>query len=112
MAKKAATKPEPERVSPNPLAENAARMSLDKALVALQKSFSRVNAASMKNMEDRPLDPTALIVGNVAFEATVRLSPSKVEEDRLEVAKDGELEVKFNGTIHPDFRFVEKSNVK
>lgn len=57
--------------------------SLEDVLVALQKSFSRVNALSNENRQKHKGQPTAQILGNVEFKMTLGVRP---EADRLMVA--------------------------
>src|SRR5687768_7280853 len=76
------------------------RPSLDEALVALQKSFSRVSTAT----EDVPEEQArALIVGTVNFEMTTRVT---LEGDRYYLDGAGATELRLSGTIEPDIRII------
>jgi hypothetical protein len=82
----------------SPAPESAS--TLDDVLISLQKSFSRVSARSS---EVAPENARSLIVGNVNFELTLRLSPDK---DTLLHKPEGELQLKLSGVIQQDIRAV------
>ena len=73
--------------------------TLNKMLIALQKSLSRVSAGS----KDVPSENArALIMGNVEFELTVNVEPEG--EDYLVYRPAGNVQLKLTGVIQQDIR--------
>ncbi len=77
------------------------RISLESALITLQKSFSRVSRESSKVKEDKA---QALIVGNVTFELEFN---ADVEDDHIYLNDEGTVRMKFNGDVETDIRISE-----
>jgi len=74
-------------------------VSLDVALTALQKSFSRVNSAAAKSLKENPGEPVARLEGDITFEMKTRVEP---EGNRLIITKNGQIDLSISGTIDPD----------
>ena len=95
-AKGPAPAPTPAK-EPEPAAPN-----LDDALVALQKTFSRVSARSAGLPRTNAL---ALIAGEVAFDLKLRVNLVK---DTLCLDPSGALKLNLNGTIDTDIRIQDE----
>lgn len=70
--------------------------TLDKLLIALQKSISRVNENSAKVSDDKA---RAIISGNIGFE--ISCNCRLVDDDKLELCDQG-IEISLKGQINPD----------
>jgi hypothetical protein len=71
---------------------------LENTLLALQKTFSRLNRETAKVSAD---NARATLVGNVNFEITLKVNQ---EGDYLNVEKDGMIDLHLSGQIDPDIR--------
>lgn len=76
------------------------KIYLENLIIALQKTFSRVNTATAENLEKRPDGPTARISGDVNFTISTKATPEV--GDQLAIEKDGHVELTFQGTIDLD----------
>ena len=72
--------------------------TLEAAILALQKSFSRVSEESANVPE---VEALALVMGTVDFELTTQVDLSG---DYLYVRAGGTISLKLNGTIETDIR--------
>jgi len=77
---------------------------LEDVVTALQKTFSRVNAITQKNMMEKPNSPTSRLGRMIEFDATVRVSPHA--GDYLEVAVDGAIDLRIKGQIQNDIEYI------
>jgi hypothetical protein len=90
--------PEPaEATESEPAASN-----LDDALVALQKTFSRVSTRSAGLPKSNAL---ALITGAVNFDLKLRVD---LVRDTLNLNPSGALELNLNGTLDTDIRIQDE----
>ncbi len=111
--KKAVRKVRSRAASP-PLADTGTPRAeapfLEEVLVALQKSFSRVNNQSAAVPEQQA---RALMVGDVDFQLTLNVEPYRKSEnapaDRLLVKPGGEISLSLSGRIDTDIRVTNES---
>jgi hypothetical protein len=81
--------------------ENNGGLTLDDAIVALQKSFSRVSA---KSAEVPFENARAMVTGTVNFDMTLKVQP---EKDYLNLDANGAIDLRLSGTIDTDIRVEE-----
>lgn len=77
-------------------------VALDRVVLALQKTFSRVSAETATVEASRA---RALVTGRVAF--SLRLSAEMDGEDRLVATPEGSLALELSGSIETDVRVRE-----
>jgi len=70
--------------------------TLDRLLIALQKSISRVNEKSAKVPQNKA---RAIITGNIGF--NISCICTLIADDKLELCEQG-IEINLNGHINPD----------
>lgn len=74
----------------------------DDLVVALQKSFSRVSAATDKSQREKDSTaPCAMVVGPVKFSLSLNVA---MEEDRLRIQENGSIRISIDGTLQTDVR--------
>lgn len=79
------------------MADGESEVTLDRVLLGLQKSISRVNRDSASVEGAR-----ALIVGDLEFSLSV--SGDYADGDRIAVRPDGAIRLTLSGTINADVR--------
>ena len=78
------------------------KLRLDEAIVALQKSFSRVSAKSAEISQEKA---RAMVTGQVTFEMSLKVQP---EKDYLYIDSNGTVDLRLSGMIDTDIRTVEE----
>jgi len=74
----------------------------DDLIVALQKSFSRVSAATDKSQREKDATaPCAMVVGPVKFSLSLNVD---MDKDRLRVQENGSIRLSIDGTLQTDVR--------
>jgi len=74
----------------------------DDLIVALQKSFSRVSAATDKSQREKDATaPCAMVVGPVKFSLSLNVD---MDKDRLRVQESGSIRLSIDGTLQTDVR--------
>ncbi len=91
----------PDGLTNNP-DEEIAPDSLDAALIALQKTFSRLSRATAKKVKD-PTAAVSLIQGPVEFNLKLRASHYG---GTFTLKDDGPVELTLDGTVQTDIRSV------
>jgi hypothetical protein len=86
-------------------AQPTGAITLDAALIALQKTFSRVSQESAKVPDDHA---RALISGKVAFHLSLKVGLDPQKSDQFLIQSGGGIELKLDGTIEPDVRVIER----
>lgn len=86
-------------VSQNDKEKTPDSLPLEEVVIALQKTFSRVTQRTKENKDDSVYKTTAMIVGDINFEMTVKVSP---EDDCLIFDKIGSIDIKLSGVIDLD----------
>jgi hypothetical protein len=79
--------------------------SLERVVLALQKTFSRVSAQTARVEERRA---RAMVTGTVAF--SMRLGVAMDDDDRLLATPGGPISMELNGTLDTDVRVREDAS--
>lgn len=92
--------------------EDNPRIKLDEALVALQKSFSRLSRTTGKAQDNNKEqdEAMALIVGNVEFEIELN---TEFDAEHIYIDDSGTVQLRLKGEIATDIRIdKDKEEVK
>ena len=100
MPVKSRAKKSPKK-KPSPKASQD-QLSLDDAIVALQKTFSRVSA---KTAEVDQMDARAMVSGQVNFDMSLKVHP---ERDYLYLDANGSVDLRLTGMIDTDVRTIDE----
>ncbi len=77
------------------------KIYLEDVVIAIQKSFSRVNEATAKNeLKTDAQTPTSKLSGDIEFTITTKANPDG--KDKLEINENGYIEFCFKGKIDLD----------
>lgn len=82
------------------------KVTLHGALVAIQKSFSRLSEMSADDEDTNPEKAKALIIGNVDFNLQFRANI--MDSDKVILDDKGSVTMNYSGTIATDIRVEPK----
>lgn len=99
--------------------QNSTQPTLDQILIGLQKTFSRVNAATAERITDEHIDKArAMIVGDVQFQLSLTVVPAApaldgaISDSFLYSNQAGEgISLTLSGIINTDIRIVEQKEI-
>lgn len=91
-------------IGPTAASSPVGPMYLEDVIIALQKTFSRVNEMTQSNRSSNTHRPTALISGPVQFTISAQVAPAKEYTQTLCVADGGPMTVMLQGTLNTDVK--------